>query len=176
MNDIFGTLSGLFTGLLILIFIGLFAWAWSSRRRAAFDEAAALHCQRGFQRLIIGMAQRRQARARPDRTEDETRAAIGLEFGDRFARQFGSAAVDVIGFVGDAEFAERQRRAAEAVGLNRVRSRLEKFAMDIEHEIGARLVENFGAVLVALEVFFQAQRQTLNMGADRAIAQQDIVG
>ena len=42
MNNLFGTLSGLFTGLLILIFVGLFAWAWSSRRRAAFDEAAAL--------------------------------------------------------------------------------------------------------------------------------------
>ena len=42
MNNLFGTLSGLFTGLLIVIFVGLFAWAWSSRRRAAFDEAAAL--------------------------------------------------------------------------------------------------------------------------------------
>ena len=42
MNDFIGTLSGIFTGLLIVIFIGLFAWAWSSRRRTAFDEAAAL--------------------------------------------------------------------------------------------------------------------------------------
>ena len=51
MNDIFGTLSGLFTGLLILIFIGLFAWAWSSRRRAAFDEAAALPLEEDTTRL-----------------------------------------------------------------------------------------------------------------------------
>ncbi len=42
MNDFYGTLSGVFTGLLIILFTGLFAWAWSKRRRAAFDEAAAL--------------------------------------------------------------------------------------------------------------------------------------
>ena len=42
MNNLFGTLSGLFTGLLILIFVGLFAWAWSSRRRADFDATARL--------------------------------------------------------------------------------------------------------------------------------------
>jgi cytochrome c oxidase cbb3-type subunit 4 len=42
MNNLFGTLSGVFTALLIVLFIGLFAWAWSGRRRAAFDEAAAL--------------------------------------------------------------------------------------------------------------------------------------
>ena len=42
MNALFATLSGVFTALLIVIFIGLFAWAWSGKRRAAFDASARL--------------------------------------------------------------------------------------------------------------------------------------
>jgi cytochrome c oxidase cbb3-type subunit 4 len=42
MNALFGTLSGVFTALLIVLFAGLVAWAWSSRRRADFDAAARL--------------------------------------------------------------------------------------------------------------------------------------
>ncbi len=37
-----GTFTGLYTGFLILIFIGIFAWAYSSRRKKSFDEAANL--------------------------------------------------------------------------------------------------------------------------------------
>ena len=37
-----GTLSGLVTAVLILAFIGLWIWAWSSARSADFDEAARL--------------------------------------------------------------------------------------------------------------------------------------
>jgi cytochrome c oxidase cbb3-type subunit 4 len=42
MNQLFGTLSGVCTALLIILFVALFAWAWSSRRRAAFDASARL--------------------------------------------------------------------------------------------------------------------------------------
>jgi cytochrome c oxidase cbb3-type subunit 4 len=42
MNELFGILSGVFTALLIVLFIGLVAWAWSSRRRAEFDATARL--------------------------------------------------------------------------------------------------------------------------------------
>lgn len=35
-------LSGIMTAILILLFIGLFAWAWSDRRRPDFNEAARL--------------------------------------------------------------------------------------------------------------------------------------
>jgi len=37
-----GLLSGIFTALLLLAFIGIVAWAWSSRRREQFDAAARL--------------------------------------------------------------------------------------------------------------------------------------
>lgn len=37
-----GTASGLMTGVLIVVFIGIIAWAYSSRRRKDFDEAAQL--------------------------------------------------------------------------------------------------------------------------------------
>jgi len=33
---------GLWTGVLLVIFIGIVVWAWSGKRKRAFDEAAAL--------------------------------------------------------------------------------------------------------------------------------------
>jgi len=42
MNSLFGTLSGIFTGLLIVLFVGLVAWAWSGKRRASFEASARL--------------------------------------------------------------------------------------------------------------------------------------
>lgn len=36
------TIRGLMTGLLILVFLGITAWAWSSRRKSDFAEAAQL--------------------------------------------------------------------------------------------------------------------------------------
>jgi cytochrome c oxidase cbb3-type subunit IV len=35
-------ISGILTGVLLVTFIGLWAWAWSRRRKADFDEAAHL--------------------------------------------------------------------------------------------------------------------------------------
>jgi cytochrome c oxidase cbb3-type subunit 4 len=37
-----GVLSGLFTALLILVFIGIGVWAWSARRKESFEQAARL--------------------------------------------------------------------------------------------------------------------------------------
>lgn len=37
-----GTASGVITGILILVFIGIIAWAYSSRRRRDFEEAARI--------------------------------------------------------------------------------------------------------------------------------------
>ena len=36
------TFRGLTTAFLILVFLGIVVWAWSSRRKADFDEAARL--------------------------------------------------------------------------------------------------------------------------------------
>ena len=37
-----GTLSGIVTGLLLLTFVGIVAWAWNSRRTNDFAQAARL--------------------------------------------------------------------------------------------------------------------------------------
>lgn len=37
-----GTLSGIITAILIVVFIGIVIWAWSGRRKQDFDEAARL--------------------------------------------------------------------------------------------------------------------------------------
>ena len=86
----------------------------------AGDETGALHRQRVFQILIGDMSERRQPRARTDRAEDETGPAVTRNLGNRLARQFAGAAIEVERLVGDAELAERDRRAAKAVGRDRV--------------------------------------------------------
>ncbi len=143
---------------------------------AAIEETAALDGERGLERRVIDMAQRRQTRARPNRADDEARAPVAAEFGHRLARQLGGAAIEPIGLVGDAELAERQRRAAEAIGLNRVGAGGEIAAMDVEDEIRTALVENFRTVLVASVILVEAERHRLHSGAGRAVAQQDVVG
>ena len=37
-----GTWRGIFTVIMFVLFIGLWIWAWSSKRKADFDEAAQL--------------------------------------------------------------------------------------------------------------------------------------
>lgn len=37
-----GTISGIFTGILILVFLGIVLWAYSRKRRKDFEEAARL--------------------------------------------------------------------------------------------------------------------------------------
>lgn len=37
-----GTLRGIFTVVMLLLFIGICAWAWSGRRRQVFDHASRL--------------------------------------------------------------------------------------------------------------------------------------
>jgi cytochrome c oxidase cbb3-type subunit 4 len=44
-----GTVRGLITLVLMLAFIGLVFWAWSSRRKADFDEMAQLPFREGPQ-------------------------------------------------------------------------------------------------------------------------------
>ena len=42
MASLLPTLSGILTGVLIVLFIGIVVWAWSAARRPAFDAAARL--------------------------------------------------------------------------------------------------------------------------------------
>ena len=42
----FNTFSGFLTGALLVMFIGIWIWAWSPRNRARFDEAARLPFER----------------------------------------------------------------------------------------------------------------------------------
>jgi cytochrome c oxidase cbb3-type subunit IV len=38
--EIYSTLASVFTALSFLLFLGIVFWAWSARRRSAFDDAA----------------------------------------------------------------------------------------------------------------------------------------
>lgn len=38
----YGTLQGIITIIVMLVFVGIFAWAYSSRQKKRFDEAANL--------------------------------------------------------------------------------------------------------------------------------------
>src|SRR5271169_2909512 len=98
------------------------------------------------------MAERRKPSPRPERAEHKTGAAVIGEFGDGLARQFGGAPVKLEGAVGDAELAEGDRRAAKAVGLQRVATRFEITPVDLADQVGAALTQNLGAVLEPMEI------------------------
>jgi cytochrome c oxidase cbb3-type subunit 4 len=48
------TLRGLITAVLILVFLGIVAWAWSSRRKGDFDAAARLPLEEDEQETGTG--------------------------------------------------------------------------------------------------------------------------
>ena len=140
------------------------------------SSPAHLHRQRVFELLIGDMPERRQPGARPDRAEHKTGAPVMRELGDRLVRQFGGAAVQLERLVGDAELAEGDRRAAEAVGLQRVAAGREIDAVDFADEVRAALVEDLGAVLVSPEIALDIEIARLHLRSHRAIAQQHAVG
>ena len=80
--------------------------------------------------------------------------------------------VDLEGAVGEIEFAQRDRRAAEAVGLHHVGAGGEIAAMDVAHQVGARQVQHLGAVLLAPVVALDIERQRLHAAAHAAVGQQ----
>jgi hypothetical protein len=67
------------------------------------------------------VAEARQPRAGADGAHHEARPPVPADLLDRLARQLGGAAVDLDRAVLEPELAQRERRAAEAVGLDRVR-------------------------------------------------------
>jgi cytochrome c oxidase cbb3-type subunit 4 len=40
MQELFGTLSGIFTAVMMVLLVSITLWAWSSRRRDAFEASA----------------------------------------------------------------------------------------------------------------------------------------
>jgi len=42
MQDLYGTLSGIFTAVSMVLLIAIAVWAWSGRRRASFEASARL--------------------------------------------------------------------------------------------------------------------------------------
>ena len=90
----------------------------------------------------------RQLGARPDAADHPAMAAVAKLL-RRLARQFAAALVDLERTLGDVEFRQRDRGAAERVGLHHVGAGLEVAAMDVAHQIGPRQVQHVGAVLLA---------------------------
>src|SRR6185312_2143620 len=143
---------------------------------AAGDQAAALHGERVLELLVIDGAERRQPRAGPDRADDEAGTAVALERVDRLTRQLAGALVERERLVGNPELAQRDRRAAEAVGLHRIGAGAQIAQMDFAHEVWPALTQDLGAVLMAEIVALDIERARLHLRPHGAVAQQDPVG
>src|SRR5271163_3889991 len=117
------------------------------------------------------MAERGQPGARSERAEHETGAAVVGEFGDRLARQFGGAPVQLECAVGNAELAKGDRRAAEAVGLQRVATRFEIAAVDLADQVGTAIAQNLSTVLETEEIALDVEIARLHLRPHRAVAQ-----
>ena len=140
----------------------------------AGDQAAALFSQRGFQRVVGDVAQAGQLCARPNAADDPAVAAVG-EGVRGFPRQFAGDLVDLEGAVGEIEFAQGDRGAAEGIGFHHVGAGSEVAAMDLTHHVGAGQDQHVGAVLAAPVVLFDVQRQRLDVAAHAAVAQQNAI-
>src|SRR5262249_25807296 len=97
----------------------------------AGDQPRGLDRERVFESLVVDMTQGRQPRPWADRTDDEARAAIAGEFLAHLARELHRALVQIEGAVLQAELAQSDRRAAERIGLDRVRARAVVAAVDL---------------------------------------------
>ena len=136
----------------------------------AGDQPGALDCQRVFEFLVRDMAERRQAGPRPDRPQDKAGAAVISEFGHRFAGDLGGQPVQREGAVGETELAQGNRRAAKAVGLDRIAAGGEITAVDLADQIGAALTNDLGAVFVAEKIALDIELARLHLGPHRAVA------
>ncbi|MGQ7246002.1 cbb3-type cytochrome oxidase subunit 3 [Halomonas sp. V046] len=67
-----GTFRGILTGILLLAFLGLVAWAYSKRRKPEFDEAANLPFADDEQQPTRDSTARPSAESRQDRGEKNT--------------------------------------------------------------------------------------------------------
>ena len=64
-----GTFRGILTGILLIAFLGLVAWAYSSRRKREFDQAAQLPFADDDEQPNRDRTAERQADSREDRGE-----------------------------------------------------------------------------------------------------------
>ena len=146
------------------------------RVAAAGYEPGALQREPVLEVLVGDMAERGQPGPRPERAEHKTGAAVMDEFGDRLARQFGGAPVQLERALGDAELAEGDRRAPEAVGLQRVATGFEIAAMDLADQVRAAVAQNLGAVLETEKVALDVEIARLHLSPHRAVTQHDPIG
>ncbi len=146
------------------------------RVAAAGYEPGALQREPVLEVLICDMAERRKPCARPERAEHEAGAAVMGEIGDRLARQFGGAPVQLKRAVGNAELAEGDRRATEAVGLQCVATGFEIAPMDLADQVRAAVAQNLGAVLEPEKVALDVEIARLHLRPHRAVAQHDPIG
>ena len=154
------------------------SWQVSTMIASTPPAISPAHCsaQRVLQRLIADMAERGQAGPGPDRAQHKAAAAVGGELGHGLARDFGGEPVQGEGAVGEPELAQGDRRAAEAVGLDRVAAGGEVAAVDFADQVGTALADNLGAVLLAQKIALDVEVARLHLGPDGAVAQHDAVG
>ena len=156
------------------------ALAWSGSWQVSIRMASAppsirpcgLDGKGAFELAVGDMAQARQPRAGADRTDDEAGTAVAGQGLDRLPCQLGRAPVDLDRPLLEAELAQRDRRAAEAVGLDRVGPGAQVAQVDLADEVGPAEVEDLRAVLLAPEVV-EREVAALDLRPHRSIEEKD---
>ena len=154
------------------------SWQVSISIASTSPAISPAHCSASASsRGLIGdVAERRQAGARADRADHKAGAPVTGEFGDRLAGEFGGAAVQRKGAVGEPELAQGDRRAAKAIGLHRVAAGPQIGEVDLADQVRAAVAQDLGAVLVAEKIALDIEIARLRLGPHRAVAQQHPVG
>ena len=104
-----------------------------------------------------------QASARADRADHKAGAPVTGKFGNRFTGEFGGAAVQRKGAVGEPELAQGDRRAAKAVGLHRVAPGPQIAEVDLADQVRAAVAQDLGAVFVAEKIALDVEIPRLHL-------------
>ena len=142
----------------------------------AGDQSGTLGRVRVLEALIIDVPEARKLGSRPDVAQDEPLPSVVGELGDGLVGDLRGPLVDGEGIVLEPELAERDGRSAEGIRRHRVRPGAEIAHMDVAHEVGAALVQDLGAVLLAEEILVDVELGRLHARAHGAVAQQHVAG
>ena len=143
------------------------------RVRAACDQPLGLDGECGLELAVGDVAEAGQLGAGADGADDEPLAPVAGEGLDGLAGEARGTLVDLECSRLQAELAQRDRRAAEAVGLDRVGAGGKVADMDLADQLGAAEVQDLRAVLLA-PIVVEREIAGLELAAHGAVEQDDM--
>ena len=139
----------------------------------ALDQRTGLDRHRTLDVAIGDVAQGRQLGPGTDGAHHEALALTGAEALDGASGETRRLDIDLEGTVLEVELAQRDRRAAEGVGLDGIGTGQQVVAVDLRHQVRPRQVQDLRAVLLPPEIPIDRQIAALDLRAHATVEEND---